>query len=100
MLQFQLSDQLKQSATRWNNGDLEGFLQDYYQGDQMTFTSGGRILQGFEALEQRYRKAYGDSTETMGTLSFNERFAERTALTFSAPGVFQTVGCDRGRAGS
>ena len=52
MLQFQLSDQLKQSATRWNNGDLEGFLQDYYQGDQMTFTSGGRILQGFEALEQ------------------------------------------------
>ena len=51
MLQFQLSDQLKQSATRWNNGDLEGFLQDYYQGDQMTFTSGGRILQGVEALE-------------------------------------------------
>ena len=72
MLQFQLSDQLKQSATRWNNGDLEGFLQDYYQGDQMTFTSGGRILQGFEALEQRYRKAYGDSTETMGTLSFSD----------------------------
>jgi len=77
MLQFQLSDQLKQSATRWNNGDLEGFLQDYYQGDQMTFTSGGRILQGFEALEQRYRKAYGDSTETMGTLSFSDLEAWR-----------------------
>jgi beta-aspartyl-peptidase (threonine type) len=55
MLQFQLSDQLKQSATRWNNGDLEGFLQDYYKGEEMTFTSGGRILQGYDALEQRYR---------------------------------------------
>jgi ketosteroid isomerase-like protein len=77
MLQFQLSDQLKQSATRWNNGDLEGFLQDYYQGEEMTFTSGGRILQGFEALEQRYRKSYGDSSDSMGTLAFSDLEAWR-----------------------
>lgn len=72
MLQFQLSDQLKQSATRWNNGDLEGFLQDYHQSPEMTFTSGGRILKGFEALEQRYRKSYGDQPGSMGHLTFSD----------------------------
>ncbi|MFA5504348.1 MAG: nuclear transport factor 2 family protein, partial [Vulcanimicrobiota bacterium] len=72
MLQFQLSDQLKQSATRWNNGDLEGFLQDYHQSPDMTFTSGGRILKGFEALEQRYRKSYGDQPGSMGNLTFSD----------------------------
>lgn len=77
MLQFQLSDQLKQSATRWNNGDLEGFLQDYHKGEEMTFTSGGRILQGYDALEQRYRKSYGDSVNTMGTLTFSDLEAWR-----------------------
>lgn len=72
MLQFQLSEQLKQSAARWNRGDLDGFLKDYLQSDQMTFTSGGRILKGFEALEERYRKSYGDSADTMGNLSFSD----------------------------
>lgn len=72
MLQFQLSDQLKQSASKWNRGDLDGFLADYLQSEEMTFTSGGRILKGFEALEQRYRKAYGESADTMGQLSFSD----------------------------
>ena len=72
MLQFQLSDQLKQSASKWNRGDLDGFLSDYLNSEEMTFTSGGRILKGFEALEQRYRKAYGESTESMGQLSFSD----------------------------
>lgn len=77
MLQFQLSDQLKQSASQWNRGDLDGFLKDYLQSEDLTFTSGGRILKGFEALEQRYRKSYGDSPETMGQLSFSDLEAWR-----------------------
>ena len=77
MLQFQLSDQLKKSANQWNRGDLDGFLKDYLQSEEMTFTSGGRILKGFEALEQRYRKSYGDSAQTMGELSFSDLEAWR-----------------------
>ena len=72
MLQFQLSSQLQKSASRWNRGDLDGFLQDYLQSEEMTFTSGGRILRGFEALNQRYKKSYGDSAQTMGQLSFSD----------------------------
>ena len=77
MLQFQLSDQLKQSASQWNRGDLDGFLKDYINSEELTFTSGGRILRGFEALDQRYRKSYGDSPDTMGKLSFSDLEAWR-----------------------
>lgn len=72
MLQFQLTDQLKKSAAQWNKGDLDGFLRDYLQSEELTFTSGGRILKGYEALEQRYKKSYGESTDTMGQLSFSD----------------------------
>lgn len=72
MLQFQLSDQLKKSAATWNRGDLDGFLSDYLKSEEMTFTSTGRVLKGFDALEKRYRKAYGDSPDAMGQLSFSD----------------------------
>jgi ketosteroid isomerase-like protein len=72
MLQFQIGDQLKQSASVWNRGDLEGFLGDYLQSEELTFTSGGRILRGYEALRARYEKSYGQTRDTMGQLSFSD----------------------------
>lgn len=84
MLQFQLSDQLKQSAAVWNRGDLEGFLGDYLQTEELTFTSGGRVLRGYEALRARYEKSYGKTRDAMGQLSFSDievwRLAEGRAL--------------------
>lgn len=84
MLQFQLSDQLKASAAQWNRGDLEGFLGDYLQSDQLSFTSGGRILRGYDSLRERYEKSYGSSPQSMGQLSFSDiqvwRLAEGRAL--------------------
>ncbi len=72
MLQFELGDQLKKGANLWNQGDLDGFLGDYLVSDELTFTSGGRILKGYDALAERYRKSYGETPETMGRLSFSE----------------------------
>ncbi len=84
MLQFQLSEQLKQSAAVWNRGDLEGFLGDYLPSPELTFTSGGRVLRGFDALRARYEKSYGQTRDTMGQLSFSDievwRLAEGRAL--------------------
>lgn len=84
MLQFQLSDQLKKSAALWNRGDLDGFLQDYLPSEDLTFTSGGRILRGYEALKERYQKSYGQTRESMGQLSFSDvevwRLGEDRAL--------------------
>lgn len=72
MLQFQLSDQLKQSAAKWNRGDLAGFMEDYLQSEDLTFTSGGQTLRGYEHLKARYEKNYGQTPESMGQLSFFE----------------------------
>lgn len=84
LLQFELSDQLKKGANLWNQGDLDGFLGDYLDSDELTFTSGGRILKGYEALAERYRKSYGETPETMGRLSFSDidvwRLSEDRAL--------------------
>lgn len=84
MLQFQLSDQLKQSASKWNRGDLAGFMEDYVKSEELTFTSGGQTLRGYETLKSRYEKNYGQSKEAMGQLSFSEvevwRLSEGRAL--------------------
>lgn len=84
MLQFQLSDQLKKSAAVWNKGDLQSFLLDYVQSPELTFTSGGRILKGYDALRERYEKRYGETPQAMGQLSFSDievwRLSEERAL--------------------
>lgn len=84
MLQFQLSDQLKQSASKWNRGDLAGFMEDYVKSEELTFTSGGQTLRGYETLKSRYEKNYGQSKDSMGQLSFSDvevwRLSEGRAL--------------------
>lgn len=72
MLQFQIGDQLKQSAAKWNRGDLAGFMEDYLQSEDLTFTSSGQTLRGYENLKARYEKNYGQTRESMGQLSFSD----------------------------
>ncbi len=84
MLQFQLSDQLKRSAAEWNQGDLAGFMTHYVQSEDLTFTSGGQTLRGYENLKARYEKNYGQTPNSMGQLSFSDvevwRLSEGRAL--------------------
>lgn len=109
MLQFQLSDQLKQSAVSWNKGDIEAFLEGYLKSEELVFTSGGRVLRGYQALSDLYHKNYGQSRDAMGQLSFSDveawRLGEARALvmgrwkldrkeaggTTSSDGVFSLV---------
>lgn len=63
---------MKESARAWNRGDLDAFMGDYLRSDQVTFTSGGKVLKGYEALTERYRTTYGDDRASMGRLQFSE----------------------------
>jgi beta-aspartyl-peptidase (threonine type) len=56
-------------AEAWNRGDLDRFLDGYWQSDQTVFAGGGDIHRGFDAMAARYRKAY-DTREKMGKLTF------------------------------
>ena len=60
---------LNQQEQAWNRGDLDGFMAHYWQSDELTFRSPKGETRGWQAVLDRYRKAY-PTEERMGSLSF------------------------------
>lgn len=58
-------------AKVWNTGNIEAFVQYYWQSDSVRFVSGGTVMYGVHALRERYKKNYPDKA-AMGTLSFTD----------------------------
>ena len=56
----------------WNAGDLEGFMTGYWDSEDLTFFSGGKVEKGYAALLTRYRKNYQSEGKEMGKLTFSE----------------------------
>lgn len=63
---------LQDGVTAWNAGDLPKFMHGYLDSPEVTFTSGGRILRGYAALQQRYQDTYGNDRQSMGQLQFDK----------------------------
>ncbi len=61
---------LLEQQQAWNRGELEGFLKAYVESDDLIFTSGGKITQGYQPIRKRYLERYGSDKKTMGTLNF------------------------------
>ncbi len=62
---------LHDQVEAWNRGDIEGFMQGYWNSDSTEFVSGGSILHGWKNVLERYKKNYG-TREKMGKLEFGE----------------------------
>ena len=62
---------LAAQSAAWNRGDIDGFMQGYWQSDELRFASGGNVTYGWRATLERYRKGYPDKA-AMGTLAFTE----------------------------
>ena len=62
---------LDEQTAAWNRGDIEGFMQGYWNSPEMTFVSDDTITKGFQPTLERYKKSY-DSKAKMGVLSFSE----------------------------
>lgn len=60
---------LKQQEAAWGKGDLEGFMQGYWQSDSLTYYSGARITKGWQTTLNNYKKGYPNQDYT-GTLKF------------------------------
>ena len=56
----------------WNAGDLERFMADYCDSEELTFFSGGTVEKGHAALLARYRRRYQSEGKEMGTLTFSD----------------------------
>lgn len=54
----------------WNNGDLERFMNGYWQSDSLKFIGKNGITFGYDATLERYKKSYPD-VATMGKLQFD-----------------------------
>jgi ketosteroid isomerase-like protein len=56
----------------WNRGDLEGFMQGYWNSPELTFSSGGAVTKGWQPTLERYRRRYQSVGSEMGKLSFDD----------------------------
>ena len=63
---------LTRQQDAWNAGDLERFMTDYWDSEDLTFFTGGNVSRGPAALLERYRKRYQADGKEMGTLTFSD----------------------------
>ncbi len=62
-----IRNMLAAQTAAWNDGDIEGFMQDYVKGDTLRFASGGNIENGWQPTLERYQSRYPDRA-AMGKL--------------------------------
>lgn len=53
----------------WNNGNLDEFMQGYWQSDSLMFIGKNGIKYGWQTTLENYKKSYPDKA-TMGKLKF------------------------------
>lgn len=64
----EITDILDQQKISWNEENLEGFMEYYWNSEKFTFQSGNKRLHGWDALLSRYKESYGG--EKWGKLDF------------------------------
>ena len=62
---------MDEQTAAWNRGDIDGFMQGYWNSPDMTFVSGDNVTKGWQPTLERYKKSY-NSREKMGVLSFTD----------------------------
>jgi len=60
---------LQQQNKQWNQGNIEGFMQGYWNNENLRFASGKNITYGWQKTLDGYIKRYPD-VSAMGQLTF------------------------------
>jgi len=60
---------MSQQEQDWNNGNIDAFMQGYWQSDSLMFVGKNGIKYGWQTTLENYKKSYPDKS-TMGNLSF------------------------------
>lgn len=63
---------LTRSAADWNRGDLAGFMSDYARDSTLSYISGRGVLYGWQALFDRYQRAYFQPGSPRDSLTFTD----------------------------
>jgi ketosteroid isomerase-like protein len=62
---------LNAQQAAWNRGDLDSFMQGYWNSPELTFAGNSGITRGWQPVRTRYRTNYPDP-QAMGHLDFSE----------------------------
>src|SRR5262245_37878781 len=62
---------LDRQVLDWNKGNLDGFLNGYWNSPRVVFQSGGQRFDGWAAMRERYRRRYQAEGRAMGRLAFS-----------------------------
>jgi ketosteroid isomerase-like protein len=65
----QIKAVLNQQVADWNNGNIDSFMQSYWQNDSLMFIGKNGITYGWTKTMENYKKGYPD-TAAMGKLNF------------------------------
>ena len=71
-LQQDIKHMLMSQVEAWNRGDLEGFMQGYWNSPDLTFLSGTTITKGWAPTLARYKQRYQGEGREMGKLEFQD----------------------------
>ncbi len=62
---------LRKQQEAWNKHDLEGFMAGYWNSPELTFFSGAKEQDGWQATIDRYLAMYASPGHEMGKLEFS-----------------------------
>lgn len=68
--EFAIRNAMNEQLHAWNNGNIDLFMQTYWQSDSLLFVSSTKPVYGWQTTLEHYKQDYPD-TATMGKLSFN-----------------------------
>ena len=54
----EITAMLHASAASWNAGDLEGFLDDYWRSEELSFSGAEGVTRGWDDVRARYLRTY------------------------------------------
>lgn len=63
---------LRSSTAAWNAGDLDGFVDDYWPSEGLTFSGSGGVTRGWEDVRGRYERTYWAPGAQRDSLRFEE----------------------------
>lgn len=65
-----IRDIMQSQQDAWNSGDLDAFMDGYWESDSLKFIGGSGVTYGWQATLDRYKKGYPDKS-AMGKLTFD-----------------------------
>ena len=68
--QVQIRNLLSRQTEAWNRGDIDSFMQTYWQNDSLMFVGKDGVTWGWKNTLEHYKKGYPDKA-AMGQLSFD-----------------------------